>query len=143
MMMPHAPSILIGASRYGAWTSTTGVTDNMDTYIEVLNPVNQYQYWHNGEWVDMEVRVERFYGPKKMFYEDRNVYRTVHGPIIGWDLDNNLCFTMKTPYYKRELAAEEGWSLFQQAKNIKDFDFACKRVEAAHNFYWAYKKGNI
>ncbi|MFX1240672.1 MAG: penicillin acylase family protein [Promethearchaeota archaeon] len=143
MMMPHAPSILIGASKYGAWTSTTGVTDNMDTYIEVLNPANPYQYWYNGGFIDMEVRTERFYGYKKMYYEERNVYRTIHGPIIGWDLDNNLCFTMKTPYYKREMAAEEGWSLFQQARNIKDFDFACKRVEPAHNFYWADNKGNI
>jgi penicillin amidase len=91
----------------------------------------------------MEVRVERFYGYKKMTYEDRNVYRTVHGPVMGWDLDNNLCFSMKTPYYKREMAAEEGWSLFAQAKNIEDFDHAAKHVEAAHNFYWIDKGGNI
>ncbi|MFX1386246.1 MAG: penicillin acylase family protein [Promethearchaeota archaeon] len=143
MMMPHAPSILIGVSTSGAWTSTTGVTDNMDTYIEVLNPDNPHQYWYNGGWVDMEVRVERFYGPKKMFYEDRNVYRTVHGPILGWDLDNNLCFTMKAPYYKDELAAEEGWSLFMQAEDIEDFDYAAKHVGAAHNFYWIDNDGNI
>ena len=143
MMMPHAPTILIGVSKWGAWTSTTGVSDNMDTYIEVLNPDNQYQYWYNGGWVDMEKRTERFYGPLKSYYEDRDVYRTIHGPIFGWDLDNNLCFSMKTPYYKDELAAEEGWSLFQQSTDAWDMYVAAGKVHAAHNFYWIDRDGNI
>ncbi len=143
MMMPQAPSILIGVSKHGAWTSTTGVSDVMDTYIEVLNPLNQYQYFYNGEWVDMEVRTERIYGPLKLYYEDREVYRTIHGPIIGWDLDNNLAFTMKAPYYKNELQAEEGWSLFQQARDISEFEEACKTIQPAHNFYWIDREGNI
>jgi len=35
MMMPMAPAILIGVNMYGAWTSTTGSSDIIDTYIEV------------------------------------------------------------------------------------------------------------
>ena len=143
MMMPQAPSILIGVSKHGAWTSTTGVSDVMDTYIEVLNPANQTEYLYNGEWVPMEVRTERIYGPLKSYYEDREVYRTIHGPIIGWDLDNNLAFTMKSPYYKNELQAEEGWSLFQQARDISEFEEACKTIQPAHNFYWIDREGNI
>ncbi len=143
MMMPHAPSILIGASTYGAWTSTTGASDVMDTYIEVLNPDNPHQYLYNGEWVDMEHRIERFYGYRKLYYEERDVYRTIHGPIAGWDLDNFIAFSIKTPYYKDELAAEEGWSLFQQAKHLKDFHKACTLVTPNHNFLLADRKGNI
>ncbi|MFX1511712.1 MAG: penicillin acylase family protein [Promethearchaeota archaeon] len=143
MMMPHAPTILIGVSQYGAWTSTTGASDVMDTYIEVLNPENPYQYWYNGEWVDMEKRTERIYGFRKWTHQDKDVYRTIHGPIIAWDLANNLCYTMKTPYYKNELAAEEGWSLFQQSRNIKDMEEACKVVQPNHNFFWIDRGGNI
>lgn len=143
MMMPHAPSILIGASTYGAWTSTTGASDVMDTYIEVLNPANHSEYWYNGGFIPMEKRTERFYGPLKSYYEERFVYRTVHGPIAGWDLDNNLAFSIKTPYYKDELAAEEGWSMFQQADSLKDFHKACTLVTPNHNFYLADRKGNI
>ncbi|MHA1992320.1 MAG: penicillin acylase family protein [Candidatus Hodarchaeales archaeon] len=147
MMMPHAPMILIGVSKYGAWTSTTGSSDIIDTYIEELNPDNQYQYWHNGGWVDMEVRTERIYYPFKMDYTDVEVYRTIHGPLIhpiyGWDLPNNRSYTMKVPFFKNELAAEEGWSLFQQAKNIYDMQEAARRVELSHNFFWADKRGNI
>ncbi len=143
MMMPHAPTILIGVSDYGAWTSTTGSSDLVDTYIEVLNPDNPYQYLFNGKWVDMEKRTERIYGYKKLWYEERDIYRTIHGPIIGWDLDNHLCYSMKVPFFKNELAAEEGWSLFQQSKNLYDAQEASKRVELSHNFLWADKKGNI
>jgi len=143
MMMPMAPTILIGVSQQGAWTSTTGASDVMDTYIEVLNPANKYQYWHNGGWVDMEKRIERVYGYKKLTYEERDVYRTVHGPIIGWDEDKNLAYTMKTPYYKNDLAAEEGWSYFQQARNIFQFQKACKTIQPSHNFLFIDRHGNI
>ncbi len=143
MMMPQAPSILIGVSEHGAWTSTSGASDLIDTYVEVLNPLNQYQYWYNGEWVDMEKRTERIYGYKKQYYEDRDIYRTIHGPIVGWDLGNNLAYSMKLPYYKNELAAEEGWSLFQEARNIEEMEEAVKTIEPSHNFYWIDRRGNV
>jgi len=146
MMMPMAPSILIGVSRYGAWTSTTGSSDIVDTYIEVLNPDNQYQYLYNGEWVDMEKRTERIYGPLKSFYVEMDVYRTVHGPLIhpvdGWDLANNIAYTVKVPFFKNELNAEEGWMLFQQARYVEDMEEAAKRVKLSHNFLWVDRVGN-
>jgi len=146
MMMPMAPAILIGVSKYGAWTSTTGSSDIVDTYIEVLNPDNQYQYLYNGEWVDMEKRTEKIYGPLKSFYVEMDIYRTVHGPLIhpvaGWDLANNIAYTVKVPFFKDELDAEEGWMLFQQAKNIYDMQEAAKRVKLSHNFLWIDKRGN-
>lgn len=142
MMMPHAPSILIGASEYGAWTSTTGSSDIIDTYIEELNSENQYQYWYKGAWRDMEVRIESFYN-KTGHKFDFPVYRTIHGPIVAWDPSLKYCYTIKSPYYKNELAAEEGWSLFQQARNIHEFQKAVKTVQPSHNFLWADRYGNI
>ncbi len=144
MMMPHAPTILIGASKYGAWTSTTGNSDVMDTYIEVLNPLNPLQYLHNGIYLDMEMRIETIFdvdGVPHYF----PIYRTMHGPVIGMDLtsDPPIAFTMKTPYYKNELAAEEGWFMFQEANNIYDFHKACSHVYPSHNFYLADRNGNI
>jgi penicillin amidase len=142
MMMPHAPTILIGVSQYGAWTSTTGSSDNADTYVEVLKPGEPTKYFYEGNWVEMEMRYETIYdatGEGHVF----PIYRTIHGPILAWDLDNNLCYSMKVPFYKNELAAEEGWSLFQQARNIHDMQEACKLVDLSHNFYWVDRCGNI
>lgn len=142
MMMPMFPTILIGVSEYGAWTSTTGVSDVMDTYMEVLNPANPSQYLFNDEWVNMEMRIETIYDASHAAH-NLPVYRTIHGPIIGLDPAHNLAFTMKTPYYKNDAAAEEGWSLFQQARNIWEFQEACKTIQPAHNFYWIDRLGNI
>ncbi len=142
MMMPMFPSILIGVSEFGAWTSTTGVSDVMDTYMEELNPMNPTQYWHNEQWVDMEVRIEAIYDAVGTPH-DFPVYRTIHGPIIHMELGMNLAFSMKTPYYKNDVAAEEGWSLFQQARTIWDFQEACKTIQPSHNFFWIDRRGNI
>jgi len=143
MMMPMLPTILIGVSEHGAWTSTTGASDVMDTYIEVLNPANHTEYLFNGAWRPMEKRIERIYGYKRLTWVDKEVYRTIHGPVIAWDHGSNLAFTMKAPYYKNELAAEEGWSLYQQARNIWEFQEAVKTVQPSHNFYWIDRMGSI
>jgi len=142
MMMPQSPSILIGVSRDGAWTSTTGGSDVMDTYVEVLNPFDHTQYLYNGVFVDMEVRNETFYSLLEPTREIE-IYRTVHGPILFTDEVNHLAFTIKAPYYKNELAAEEGWSLFQQARNIWEMQEAVKTVQPSHNFLWADRHGRV
>jgi len=94
----------------------------------------------------MEVRTERIYGPLKSFYVEYDIYRTVHGPLIhpvaGWDLANNIAYTVKVPFFKNELDAEEGWMLFQQARYIDDMQEAARRVKLSHNFLWVDRKGN-
>jgi penicillin amidase len=140
MMMPHMPSILIGVSEHGAWTSTTGSSDVIDTYIEVLNPKNPTQYWYNGQWLDMEVRTEHICDYSGTC-EDKQIYRTIHGPVIS--SDSTYAYTIKLPYYKNELAGEEGWSLFQQARDIHEFQEAVKTIQPSHNFLWIDRPGNI
>jgi len=144
MAMPCAgPFILIGVSEYGAWTSTTGSSDVMDVRILTLNPANPTQYFHNGEWVDMERRNELVYGPKKQTYQATSVYRSVYGPIISMDLDAGTAVTLHVPFFKNELAGEQGWQLFQAATNIDEFEAAVELVVPSHNFFWADTEGNI
>ena len=144
MAMPCAgPFILIGVSEYGAWTSTTGSSDVVDTRILTLNPANPYQYWHNGAWVNMERRNEMVYGPKKATYQATSIYRSVYGPIVSFDLTTNTAVTLHTAFFKNEIAAEQGWQLFQEATNIDEFEAAVQLVIPNHNFYWADTEGNI
>jgi penicillin amidase len=144
MAMPCAgPFILIGVSQYGAWTSTTGSSDVIDTRILTLNPSNPTQYWYNGAWVNMERRNEMVYGPGKKTYQATSVYRCVYGPIVAVNLTTNTAVTLQTPFFKNEIAGEEGWELFQAAKNMDEFEAAVQLVIPNHNFYWADTKGNI
>jgi len=141
MMMPHVPSILIGVSEHGAWTSTTGASDVIDTYVEVLHPQDPYKYLYKGEYLDMEVRTEKICAYSGIC-ENRKIYRTVHGPVVATDYQT-FAYAVKLPYYKDELAGEEGWSLFQQAKNIREFEDAVITIQPSHNFYWIDRLGNI
>jgi len=144
MAMPCAgPTILIGVSEHGAWTSTTGSSDVMDVRILTLNPANPTQYWHNGAWVNMERRNEVVYGPMKETYQATSVYRSVYGPIISMDLAAGTAVTLHTPFFKNEISAEQGWSLFQEATNIDEFEAAVEMTWPSHNFFWADTEGNI
>ena len=144
MAFPGAgPFILIGVSEYGAWTSTTGASDVIDTRILTLNPENPLQYWHNDAWVDMEVRTETIYGLKKQTSEDETCYRSLYGPIVAVDLDTDTAITLHTPFFKNEIGGEQGWQLFQEATNIDEFEAAVELMWPSHNFYWADTEGNI
>ena len=144
MAFPAAgPFILIGVSEYGAWTSTTGASDVMDTRILTLNPGNSTQYWHDGAWVDMEVRTETIYGLKKQTSHNETCYRSHYGPIVAIDLDTDTAITLHTPFFKNEIAGEQGWQLFQEATDIDEFEAAVELVWPNHNFYWADTVGNI
>lgn len=139
------PFILIGVSEYGAWTSTTGASDVMDIRVLGLNPDPDNpavpEYWFDGAWVEMEVRTETIYGPKKETSEEKTFYRSHYGPIVG--IDGLQAFTLHTPFYDDELTAEQGWMLFQEATDTAEFEQAVELVWASHNFFWSGVDGGI
>jgi penicillin amidase len=136
------PFILIGVSEHGAWTSTTGSSDVMDIRILVLNPLNPTQYWYDGGWSDMEVRTETFQ-VNGFPNVTETFYRSHYGPIVGMDIAAGTAITLHTPFYRNEIAAEQGWQLFQEATDIDEFEAAVELVWPSHNFYWADREGNI
>ncbi len=76
------PGIIIGYNDRIAWGFTNMYPDVQDLYIERINPENTNQYEVNGEWVDMELRVEEI-----AVHDWDEPYRllvrsTRHGPIV-------------------------------------------------------------
>ncbi|MFB0514973.1 MAG: penicillin acylase family protein, partial [Candidatus Neomarinimicrobiota bacterium] len=134
------PFILIGVSEHGAWTSTTGSSDVMDIRILGLNPLNPTQYWHDGVWQNMEVRTETF-EVRGFPNVTETFYRSHYGPIVG--IAGGTAITLHTPFYRNEIAAEQGWQVFQEAKNLDEFEAAVELIWPSHNFYWADRAGNI
>src|SRR5262249_23061739 len=45
---PAGPSIVIGRTEHFAYTITSGISDAVDTYLEVLNPADAHQYQFQG-----------------------------------------------------------------------------------------------
>ena len=59
LSIPGFPGVLIGHSDYLGWTNTSGVSDNVDVYIDSTQSPNYDDgYWHNGEWLDFEVIID-------------------------------------------------------------------------------------
>ena len=98
------PAIAIGANTYGAWTTTSGLSDGVDTYIEILHPLNKTKYLFNGSWHQMEQRIETIYdedGTPHTFLCNR----TIHGPVldIRWKpLIGGIAISSKMAFWKKE-----------------------------------------
>ena len=54
-----------------------------------------------------------------------------------------MAVTIHTPFFKDEIAYEQGWEMFQGATSVEEFEDAVDHVGCNHNFYWADTEGNI
>ncbi|UCH35110.1 MAG: penicillin acylase family protein [Armatimonadota bacterium] len=136
------PSILIGRNCDLAWTTTSGASDNRDTVIETLNPAQQTQYWYQSAWRDVEHRVEHIEvaGGSPVDYD---VYRTVHGPVIGADLPGNIAFAMHMTYWNDEAGTVAAFLDFNLATTIAEFEQGVQQIVTSHNFVCADRFSNI
>ena len=78
---PGSPGVIIGHNADIAWGTTNLNPDEMDLYIEKLNPDNPNQYEYQGQWVEMDIRAETIVvsgGHSEVVV----VRSTIHGPII-------------------------------------------------------------
>ena len=80
--LPSSPGVIIGHNADIARGITNLNPDEMDLYIEKINPENPNQYEYIGQWVDMDIHVETILvaGGES---EQLVVRSTIHGPVIG------------------------------------------------------------
>ncbi|RJP19749.1 MAG: acylase [Candidatus Abyssobacteria bacterium SURF_5] len=57
-IFPGSPIILLGHNHHLGWASTVNWPDLADIYVLDINPKNPYQYLMDGEWKDLEKRIE-------------------------------------------------------------------------------------
>jgi len=139
------PAIAIGANTYGAWTTTSGLSDGVDTYIEILHPLNKTRYRFNGQWYQMENRTEIIYdqnGTPHAF----TCYRTIHGPVldIRWKpFIGGIAVSSRMAFWKQEHHTLEGVMSFQECTNINEFEHGVSKIVSSHNWFWADRNGDI
>ena len=124
------------------WFQSTGQADMVDTFAEKLNPENEHQYWHDGGWKNMEVRNETIQvrDGESVTIE---VARTVHGPVVAWDLENQTAYT--------EQHAQEGLEIqdwvcsleWGRAKSLAEFEKAVAMCAASTNVQYGDEDGHI
>ena len=139
------PAIAIGANTYGAWTTTSGLSDGVDTYIEILHPFDKTRYLFKGRWLKMENRTEIIYdknGTPSQF----ECYRTIHGPVldIRWrPFIGGIAISSKMAFWKQEHHTIEGVMSFQHCTNITEFEQGVRKIVSSHNWFWADRNGDI
>jgi len=136
------PGVLIGHNGHLAWTTTSGLTDMEDVFVEKLNPENRYQYWFQGRWHDMERRSETI-RVRESKSEIVEVCRTVHGPVLEWDEAENVAYSLKRAFRGKELETMRAISGFWTAKNLDEFAAQAKLIWLTHNFFVATLQGEI
>ncbi len=143
MAFAGAPGVLIGRNDHIGWTTTSGVGDNRDIYIETLCDAGGGAgsgYMFNGVCTAFQARVEVI-NVKGGSPQNLTVLRSVHGPVVASGA--GVVFTEKRAHFGREIDTALPFLAFDRARNLQEFEAAVSRVVTSHNFLYADKAGNI
>jgi len=143
VVLPGQPFIVAGHNDRIAWGFTNVMVDNVDFYLEKINPENPNQYELNGDWKEMEVKTEKIKisGDQTVQEELRFTHR---GPIISRFHDmENLAISMR--WIGNDYSNESrSIYLVNKANNWDDFKNAMKTfISVSQNTVYADIDGNI
>ena len=142
LSIPGFPGVVIGHSNYMGWTNTSGVSDNVDVYIDSTQSQNfEDGYWHNGEWLDFEVITDTIYS--FFGYEIFTHYRTIHGPVFSAYLPSNQVYSYKMTFWKKEIESTNYLYNAMKATNMEEFQDAIKLAPMSFNYIVIDRDGNI
>jgi len=151
MAFAGGPAILVGHNERIAWTTTSGPGDNVDLYIERLNPADHEEYLYQGAYRRMDVREEILAVrtsplgfPLRATKTIRVlVRRTVHGPVLFVDEANHVAVVLKRAHWMKETETWAGFLEINRARDMADFERAVRRIPTSHHFLYADVEGNI
>ena len=144
--LPGMPIPIIGQNENAAWGFTNIMIDDMDFFIEKINPNNPNQYKHDNGWKEITIRKETI---KLKSGSDTTitVRSTHHGPIIT-DIHSSLKNSKKqiSMTWSGHFMSDELPTLIKMAtiKNWDDFSDAVKTFSVpGQNIIYADINGNI
>src|SRR6185295_4638034 len=139
---PAGPGVLIGRGRKFATSITSGILDNIDTFVEVLDPAEPERYLFQGVYLPFERRLETFKvagGPDVTL----EVRRSVHGPVFFFDREGGVAFSRQASFSGKEISSAAAIVNLGFARDLRDFRRGADRVAASLNLHYADRAGNI
>ncbi|MCK5135712.1 MAG: penicillin acylase family protein [Bacteroidales bacterium] len=142
--LPGAPYVIAGHNDDIAWGMTNVTVDDIDFYLETINPEDSNQYMLDGQWMDMKVVVEEIM-VKGMDEPEIRVNKYTHrGPVIsefrGVD-DRVLSVRWQGNEFSNELRSVH---LLNRAGNWDEFRNAVSTFNSvSQNIVYADRFGNI
>lgn len=142
LAVPGQPLIVAGHNENIAWGLTNLYVDDIDLYLETINPEDSSQYFFMGEWKNMEVRKEliRIKGGDSVYRENKFTHR---GPLVSGfkKIDQAISMRWIGSGYSNEMRAIY---LLNKAENWDDFKDAISTFNSvSQNFVYADAAGNI
>ncbi len=142
--VPGVPGIPIGQNRHVAWGITNVMVDDVDFYVEKINPNNPRQYWYKDQWEDMKVKVEtiRIKGKDPVKTE---ILLTRHGPVVTGAGDSSKERLISARWaFADGLQPVQAGALLIKAKDVEEVKEALRYWELpGQNFVFADTNGNI
>lgn len=142
MAVAGIPLGMIGHNDQMAFTATSGLSDNIDVYIDSSMDASYSSYWYNGSWVPFDTIVDTIYndlGTPTIFTH----YRTVHGPVFGDDLVNHQVYSYKMSFWNDESSFIRTFNDFARAANLAELEAALAQNPYSFNFFYAGRDQNI
>lgn len=141
--LPGQPAIVCGHNEHIAWGYTNVEVDDLDFYLEKINPENPNQYEFNGTWRDMEVRTEKI-KVKGGTVIEKELRFTHRGPIVP-EFQKLKDRTISMRWSGNDYSNEARSSfLLSRAKNWDDFTNALStQMSTSQNVAYADTEGNI
>lgn len=146
LCFPGLPGIQIGHNRRLAWTTTSGGMNQTDFYALDLHPANPYLYRNRGEWRMMDMHdmpIEFVTDDGRVMTQPFTQYRSVYGPVVAFDEENNRAFSRCAAHRGQELNAWMSFIDMNMAEDFAAFEAAVRAIPTSHNFFAADIDGNI
>jgi penicillin amidase len=158
--VPILPTVGIGYTEHAAWGLTTGYSKTIDSFIETICSTAQQQagtcranqYFHDGQWKDMDCRSETFnyraasngvpFGPPSLS-TTQQACRTVHGPVVARDDAAGLARSLQYAMFGREIETIEGILQWNRARSFAEFKAGVEKVTWNENVIVATRDGHI
>lgn len=143
--VPLVPFALLGHSRNGGWALTMSEADDLDIYLEKINPKNPNQVMYKKRWVNMKTYQEiiKIKGEKDKVI---NVSITPHGPLLdGTEFGvKNKSVSIKWAYHHPENHVAQTFYELSHAKTLNDYTRAISHAAAPGlNISFVDNRGNI
>jgi penicillin amidase len=143
LILPGEPFIIDGHNKSIAWGMTNVMVDDMDFYLETINPADSNQYKLNGEWKNLEIRNEIVY-TKEGDTLTKKLRFTHRGPVVSEFhkiSDKVVSMRWTGNDYSNELRSVY---LLNRANNWDDFKNALTTFNSlGQNVVYADINGNI
>ncbi len=142
-LFPGSPIILLGHNPDLGWASTVNWPDLSDVYVLEMNPENPNQYKFDGEWRDLEVRIEpirvKLFGPFSINVRQKFLW-SVYGPTLRRP---HGTYSIRYAGMGRVQQMEQ-WFRLNKARTFEEWQDAMRLMSIPmFNFGYADKEGNI